>query len=137
VSAERVLSVFVLIPATPKRLPMHVETSSHSMDHPLVTRLCRFTTLDKVALIFAAIFLFGVAAVATLAAVAIGEAPQGRLWSLLATYAALGLGVGIVAPWALCRMLHAAGHAARFVRERRVARAQALPPAAFLQSRTA
>ena len=110
-------------------------TAATSSRHPLVDKLCRFTALDKVALVFAVAFLFCVATFAALAAVAIGDAPQGRMWGFLATYAVLGLAVGIGAPWALCRMLHAAGHAARFAQARRAARSQeALPLSAFLQS---
>jgi hypothetical protein len=115
-----------------------MNASSPSIDRPLLARICRVTTLDRVALTFAVLFLFGVAAVAALSFVAIGDAPQGRMWSFLVTYAGLGLGVGIVAPWALCRMLHAAGHAAQISRSRRAERArQAEPLMAFYQGRVA
>lgn len=113
-----------------------MNTQNSSTDRPLLNRICRVTTLDRVALTFAALFLFGVVAVALLAGVAIGDAPQGRLWSILVSYAGIGFGVAIVAPWVLCRALHAASHAAQITRERRKAR-PADPLAVLLQARVA
>ena len=117
---------------------MQTNTASHFMDRPLLARICRVTTLDRVAMTFAALFLFGVVAVAALGYAAIGDAPQGRMWSFLTTYAALGFGLAIVTPWALCRMLHAAGHATSIARSRRAERArQGEPMMVLFQGRTA
>jgi hypothetical protein len=114
---------------------MNTQTSSRDA---LIAKLCRLTAFDKVALAFAVAFLFGVVAVAALAYVAIGDAPQGRMWSIFAGWAALGFGLGIAAPWALCRSLHAGVQVARAVRTNRAARArEAAPLAAFFQGRIA
>ena len=117
---------------------MNAETSSPSMGGLLLDQICRFTTLDKVALTFAAVFLFCVAAFALLAGIAIGDAPQGRMWGFVISYAAIGFGGAIVAPWALCRAAHAAGHATRIAREQRTTRTQSIEPlAGFMQGRMA
>jgi hypothetical protein len=114
---------------------MNTQTSSRDA---LIAKLCRMTAIDRIALGFAVAFLFGVAAAAALAYVAIGDAPQGRMWSFLATWAAIGFGAGIVAPWALCRSLHAGVHMARAARTNRAAREhEAAPLAAFFQGRIA
>jgi len=117
---------------------MNAETSSPSMGGPLLDRICRVTTLDKVALGFAGMFLFCVAAFAVLAGIAIGDAPQGRLWSFVIGYAAIGFVGAIVAPWALCRAAHAAAHAARIAREQRTERTTRVEPlAVFMHGRVA
>jgi len=109
-----------------------------SMRDVLVAKLCRLTAIDKVAVGFAAAFVFLTVAFAICASFAIGDAPEGRLWGFLLSWAAVGFGTGIVAPWAMCRMLHAAGHAARFVREQRNARPQQNAPlSAFYEGRPA
>ena len=105
--------------------------------HPLLSKLCRMTTIDKIALGFAAAFLFAAMAAAALAYVAIGDAPQGRMWNILAEWAGIGFAVGIAAPWAVCRTLHAAGHTARFTYERRAAQPRAEQIAPFFQGRVA
>ena len=94
----------------------------------LLTKLCRLTALDKVALTFGAMFLFGALAFAALAYVAIGDAPQDRMWSFLLDYSALGFAVTILAPWAACRSVHAAGHAGRIAWKRRAARTPVMQP---------
>jgi len=117
---------------------MNAETSSPSMGGPLLDRICRFTILDKVALSFAGMFLFCVVAFALLAGIAIGDAPQGRMWGFVIGYAAIGFGGAILAPWALCRAAHAAGHAIRIAREQHAERTTRVEPlAVFMHGRVA
>jgi hypothetical protein len=117
---------------------MNTETASRPMGDVLIARLCRFTTLDKIALGFVIAFVFAAAAAAALAYIAIGDAPEGRMWNILAEWAALGFVFGVAAPWAACRILHAAGHTARLAWDRRAtAQTHAEPIAPFFQGRVA
>lgn len=111
--------------------------TSRPMGHALRTEICRFTAIDKVALGFAAAFLFVAAAVAICAYVAIGDAPEGRMWAFLLSWAAIGLGASVVVPWALCRALHAATFTARIAWNQRATHGEMQPLTPFLQSRAA
>ena len=87
----------------------------------LVKKLCRLTAIDKIAIGFGAAFLFLFAALALTAHIAVGEAPEGRLWGFLFGWASIGFAFGVAGPWALCRTLHAAAHAGRLTWDRRAA----------------
>lgn len=72
-----------------------------------VTAICRLTFLDRLALGFAAVFLFLTVAAAVSANFAIGEAPAARMWGFLGYWALAAFAAGVAGPWLLCRTLHA------------------------------
>lgn len=102
----------------------------------LVTKVCCLTVIDKIALGLGAAFLFLFAAIALTAHFAIGDAPEGRLWGFLLSWAAVGFGIGIAGPWALCRSVHAGAHAVHIYKPLDRLRALRVVPS-LLQNRTA
>ncbi len=115
-------------------MPTH-PTDEAPIRDVLIATLCRLTAIDRIGLGFAAAFLFLFTAVALTAHLAIGDAPEGRLWGYLFSWAAIGFGIGVAGPWALCRALHAAGHTARLAWKRRERMQQTVP--GFLHGRMA
>ena len=103
----------------------------------LVAEHCRLTMIDRMALGLAGAFAFLAGALAITAYVAIGDAPEARMWGFLVTWAAIGFGVGIAAPWALCRSINVAGHAAQIGWDRRAMRSREAQPMGFFQGRMA
>ena len=69
--------------------------------------ICRLTFLDRLAVGFAAGFLFLMVAAAISAHLAIGEAPAARMWGFFGYWALAAFAVGVAGPWLLCRLFHA------------------------------